>query len=593
MKIKKYLPPKYLIALIIIVSCADAFHYAFLIQTQPINYEFVGLTTDEAITFGLMNSPSMNFLNPWNIDKNENIFTTLSLTTPYIYVPLGMLAEAASITPLAMNAIAKIVFNIIFFLVAYNFLAVFTKRQNTAMIIFILVSGISGILYFLALPFGKDVLNSIGNMFAYYEFEKVTLLHYQLYYNLPKITGMLAILFYSKNRVILSGFLLGLTTLFYPVYGFGFFVGIFIYAVIFSKKLMDLAKNIVKVGVITFIFLLPWTYMYLSNPAPFKLYSAEYFSSAWLAGIYISFAIPLIFAFYYLYTHVPAMKSKKFIACFVAFTVVFSLYQILHTGIGRNNQFLTNFLDVHLLLSFVNALNGAPLILEAVSLLTFFLACFYVYRSRIDGKIKFAAIWMFALIAFAVITPSAAFWFPQRMAFIMRLPIVILATFGLLYFSSSRKIPVKKILAIMIILSLPSLAAAEIRYDRLGREDVTSYSSSDVAALKFLRNEPLGVMFSSPKIGSFGPSIANKKSVEFGWPTPIIVGNYSEKYNDYMNFYSSPFNHLVILSKYKVDYVFLGERELSVSNNSSIFDNVKSLKKIYDLNGTKIYRVLK
>ena len=143
MKIKKYLPPKYLIALIIIVSCADAFHYAFLIQTQPINYEFVGLTTDEAITFGLMNSPSMNFLNPWNIDKNENIFTTLSLTTPYIYVPLGMLAEAASITPLAMNAIAKIVFNIIFFLVAYNFLAVFTKRQNTAMIIFILVSGIS------------------------------------------------------------------------------------------------------------------------------------------------------------------------------------------------------------------------------------------------------------------------------------------------------------------------------------------------------------------------------------------------------------------------------------------------------------------
>ncbi|MBI3231789.1 MAG: hypothetical protein HYZ51_01775 [Candidatus Doudnabacteria bacterium] len=592
MKIKNILPPKYLFLLLVIISCADLFHYIYLIETTPNGYEFTGLTTDEAITFGLINSPNMNFNNPWNIEKDENIFTTLSLTTPYIYVPLGLAANVLNMTPFWINALAKVVFNIIFFIVAYNFIGVFTKRKNTAFIIFLIVSGLSGILYIIAVPFGKNALQMIGNIFAYYEFEKVTMLHYQLYYNLPKIAGMLAIMFYARKKVFASGVLLGITGLLYPVYGFGFGLGMISYIIAFSGTSKKALKNIISIFVIAGVIIIPWIYTYIVNPLPFNIYSAQYSSSVWLAGIYISFAMSLVFVLYYISRHVKLLRSKLFALFFIVFSVVFSIYQLLQIGIGKDNHLVTEWLTSTNLIGFANVLNNFSVILEIVSVITFLTLVFFVYKSGMKNGEKFLAIWLLLLIAAAIVSPKYVFWFPQRMLFLIRLPIALLATFGLYYFSKKYSISVRKIIAIMIILSIPSLVAAEIRYDRLGREDVTLYSEKDMQALKFLKSQPQGILFSSPKIGSFGPSIANKKSVEFGWPTPIIVGDYSEKFVDYLHFYSSNYtgNKLQIMEKYNVSYVFFGEREMSVSNQSFNPDNLDFLTKIYD-SGARIYKV--
>jgi uncharacterized membrane protein len=242
------------------------------------------------------------------------------------------------------------------------------------------------------------------------------------------------------------------------------------------------------------------------------------------------------------------------------------------------------------LLETSKALNNFPVFLEIISAITFLFVIISIYKSKMKKEGKFLSMWLFALIALAVVSPSYVFWFPHRMLFLMRLPVALLATFGIVYCISNHKVSSKKILAIIIILSIPSLVAAEIRYDKLGREDVTMYNENDINALKFLRNEPLGIMFSSPKIGTFGPSIANKRSVLFGWPTPIIVDNYSDKVMDYESFYSPNYtgDKSEILKKYNVTYVFFGEEEMKLSRSDNM--NSSFLEKIYD-SKTKIYLV--
>jgi glycosyltransferase involved in cell wall biosynthesis len=588
-KVKKraFWPTKKWLVLMLLLTAIDAGHFAAYHTNAQEGYQYIGLTTDEAIVLGLARSADMNYLNPWNVGSEENVFTTLALTSPFVYVPVGMLASVTGTDLFAVNFLIRLAAAFLFYLVAYHLIRAFfpdDKKFNIAYFLFALVTGASGLIYaaIAALGFSGDALRTVAHLFAYYEFEKLTYsVYYQLYYTLPKIAGMLSLLALLKGRKKASAGMLGLALLLYPAIGIAFAAGSAIYYAVLREKFI---RNIVLTGVISGIIFSPWLIMQRLNPANFAQYAAEYRTVAFLPGVIACFLLMLPFIAYALYRDSRVFRSKPYLALLAVFAVLFSINQLREAA--TESGLVENWAISAGLMNIASFLSPYSLAIEGITMLLLLAGVVSIYRAKWDERKKFIFIWAIALIAFAIISQNYVPWGPHRFLFALRLPIAIAAAFGLMQLSERLKISHVKILAVLFIISVPTILGAEARAQTFSGGDASYYPTEDIEALRFLEGQEQGIVLSSPKIGTFGPAIAAKRFVLFGVPAKIVIANFDDKLDDYKEFYSS--GNRRVLDKYNIKYVFYGPEEAKISDAN--LDELDFLEKIYD-GGSKVYRV--
>jgi|GEM_PF-4197265 len=588
MKPKSALPSNKWFAVILALSLLELAHFLAAAGAALPGSVYVGSTTDEAIVFGLARSVDMDYMNPWNVEKEENIFTTLALTSPFVYVPVGLVSSLSGIDLLILSVIVRVLGNFAFYIVAYHLIRMFFRegeKFDIAFTVFLFVTGLSGVLYgSMALAgYSSGALNTLAHMFAYYEFEKLTYsVYYQLYYTLPKITGMLSVLFLLRNRRLPSLLFMGLTLLLYPAIGVAFFLCFVIYYAVLKK---DFSKNLLLAIVVSAFFFSPWLVMSLVNPENFLLYSAKYRTVAFLPGVLVAFAPMVLLVFYKLRKNLNVFRNNLYVVLLAAATVIFSVSQL--REISTESSLVNNFLASSGLLNVSNFILPVSFLVELSMTALLLVGAYGVYKSVWNIKLKLVFIWSILLIAASIVSQDYVPWGPHRLLFALRLPLAISAAFGLSLLAGRVKINKLRLLIILLIISAPTILAAEARAQTFVSRDFSYYSADDFYALKFLEKQEQGVVVSSAKLGTFGPYISAKRFLLFGLPAEIVVDRYGEKLKDVEIFYSSA--DVSVLKKYNITYVVYSYEEKKLS--SVDFDAVGGLEKIYD-SGTKVYKVV-
>jgi uncharacterized membrane protein len=181
----------------------------------------------------------------------------------------------------------------------------------------------------------------------------------------------------------------------------------------------------------------------------------------------------------------------------------------------------------------------------------------------------------------------------MKLIVMITIPASFLAAAGIREFSAKYKISWQKIMALIIIFSLPAvflyhafdISKTDVIKKRMEPQNLF-YSKSDYDAMIFLKNQQAGVVLCSGYTGSFLPYYSGKKSLLFGIDRTDTVYVFDEKMSDYNTFMDN--GNAGILKKYNISYVFYGSFEKLDGNIS----DETFLERIYDTNGTVIYKVL-
>jgi hypothetical protein len=331
---------------------------------------------------------------------------------------------------------------------------------------------------------------------------------------------------------------------------------------------------------ISLLFAIPWVVAYLQEPFYFTVVAAQTFDNMTLLKILASYALTLPFAIYFMRRKIPLFRKNKFVFASMIVLVLFFLEQLYPVA-----QKSVSFYG---LLENIGLLKISELLFE-YSLYIEFLAVFYavlissiIIKSKLNSKEKFLFVWISFFVIFAGILPSYVGLFTGRAGSLLLMPISIMAAYGIILFSKNSKINYRTVIILIIVLSLPSLLAFNVRLQKQGREEGLTnvyLSENDYNALLFLKTQPEGRIIASQKISVFAPIYADQNAFFFS-------GRIDERLKDYEDFYTIPERRNEIIEKYSLSYVFYGDAEKQLNPAFSL----ENSELIYDYD-TKIYKV--
>lgn len=592
--LSKILPGKKWIILIFVLSLINPLNYLLFILYHPSDVTFVGFS-DDGLMISLMQAPARNFEDPWSIEGNSVFYNPIVGST-YLFILLGILPLIINIPIYTAFILYKFIFAFVYYIVAYNFMKFFIKDKkllSTSFLLFLLSAGLGGIIYILSfIFFNQEYLPVIGYAITS-EFDELgaqahSLSHIpRLYYLIPEILTYLTLLAFATKRKILSGFLLGLTGLFYPMAAIISFFVLLIYFLTtnYEKNYLNLVNkifvNFYIILIIAFIFFTPWLITYLQAPFYFNVIRSSAFGNFPFLKILVSYALTLPFAFYYLMKkRMPVFRNKWFLLSSFLILGLFTIEQIYPYSEG--SQLFNKLLISFSLLNTIKFVFNYSFYIEVIVILYTFFVIFIIINSKIKGYEKFLFSWLVFFIIISGISPNYIGLFTSRFGSLILMPLSILAGYGIIEYSKKKKINYKNVLVLIVILSLPSLMGFNARLQKEGREiglPNVYLSNNDYNALLFLKSQLKDRVFASEKISVFAPVYANQNAVFFS-------GRVHEYVNDYMEFFgnSSDERKSQILAKYKIKYVFYGDMEKKLNPNFSLQNG----KLIYN-NITKIF----
>jgi hypothetical protein len=408
------------------------------------------------------------------------------------------------------------------------------------------------------------------------------------YHLVPLALGYLAFMFFlqrGKYTTLASGAMLGLTLIFYPIFGIS--SALFILLVTILKFSKENAAKALYTYVISAPFTFPWIYAYLSAPLFFDIYSKSrtFVGSALIHSYLISFSGLLVFAAY----GIRHKINKRFIFILMVPIILFSFTRVISILHNSANPAVISLVESNATL--LKNLYGQIFVIELAAL-SIVLGLVYMVIKKNDLKEDSYSLFLIWLLIFFFITVTS--YNTARLVAFLIVPASVVAAEGILLFSKFHKTDYKKIAAVIIILTLPSVVIATgIRF-YYPREVLypTYYTTSEYNALKFLEGFPHGRVLASREIGTFLPLHSNKKTLvhmDFNESMP----DWAQRMKDYHVFFSNSNSSVKygILEKYNISYVFFGTNELNVSGNPSVLENTAFLQGIYDDNKTKLFIV--
>ncbi len=580
----KFIPKKYLL-LILVFTLLEPLHYYFLINFPLEGRSFIAYDVDESNVITLMRSVEINFNNPWST-SGEKIYDNPAIGSVYSYLPFGLVRWFFSIDPMLMNIVSKALLSFITLVLIYKVLEAYLidkKKANLAFVLFLIPMGLEFVMFPVSLFSGVEFL---GAGFSF-EFPFLNSLS-RIYYYMPLITGFLSLLAYNKNKKIITSIFLGLTFLFYPTFGLVFALVPLFYEVAKNYKttipncLYTSIKSLLLIYIIAGIFLLPWILNAIQNPDLYKLYkqNSEIFKSHLFSiiGSYFFYFVIIFIAFY---DKIIRYKKTLIVGFVLACIISLGELQKLHVPYIENVNIPKIILSI-----------------SEISMIAFlFSLIVFLVKSKINPLEKFLSIWVITLTAMSIVNPTWVLWMPYRVGYLIKLPLVAL---GAIFFSKfmykMESIKVKKIYVIILIgiISISSICIYNYRFQEgLRRTGFNYYSTDDYLAMKFMNGIERGVVLSSPTINYFLPYISLQNVLYHPADSQYFGGgnNIEEKKKDTLLFFSgsiSSYKSKEIFNKYNISYVFYGEKEKLLSNNTL---NFSYLTQIYSNNTTQIYSV--
>lgn len=574
----RFIETKWL-AIILIASLIEPFHYFLLMHYPPAGQTFMAYDSDDALVSGIMRSPEFGFDNPWS--RGEKVFFNGALSSPYAYIPLGYLRMLLGIDALLMNIIAKFLLFFAFLLVLFKVMeSMMPRNHEIAFALFLLPLGLMPLGYLIGSLTG---IERFAEGFSY-EFALLNNIS-RVYYYIPLITGLLALLYFSKGRRTEPSVLLGLTFLFYPFFGFAFAGLVFLYSISgkngrLSEKFTRAFGETKKLYLISLPFLLPWIIARIIEPKYFLLYSQN--SSWWRAHL-----VGIIGSYFFLFIIIAAAnfhtvrKYWKIAAIAALASLVIMLAELKALRVPPFTAL---------------AIPDAAVDLTEIMLLGLFASAWFVLESNLDRRHKFAILFALSFFPLSILNPKYAFWMQYRMGYILHIPLAMLA--GLYFDSFLQKMKSfdisRTVVYIFIgVLAVSSFLAYNYRFQMVERwGGQTYFDTSDKAAMLFLERQEHGTVMASGETNYFlpvwsghyalyhpaesqyqggGPDRAEKKAMT----AKIYSGNATEQ--EFRQF----------LLENDVGFVFEGSRERALGSKG--FDYT-FLEKIYD-NGARVYRV--
>jgi len=336
------LPERKWVFLIIALSLVNPLHYLFFIVNHPSDSVFIGFV-DDGLMMSLMQSSSRNFSDPWS---NTDIFHNPLVGSPYLFSFLGLPLLLINIPVLYLFLFYKFLFGVIYYLIAYYFINYFVKDKKitaVAFVLFMFMAGIGGLLYTLEYVVTGHNSFYVGSVLTS-EFDELgglshSLTHLpRLYYLIPEILLYLLLLAYVAKRKFISGVLLGIAGLIYPM---SFIVGIsiiFLYTIFYKKPLTELFLVII-IGTLVII---PWFKAYTDEPLFFDVVKEESFANFSPIKIIVSYFLALPFLFYLLKKNRKLDLSIKFLFAWAGIFALISMIppEIVHVFTARFGSML-------------------------------------------------------------------------------------------------------------------------------------------------------------------------------------------------------------------------------------------------------------
>ena len=582
-------PSRKWLVLIVFLSLINPLHYTIFVLSAPVNSEFIGFV-DDGLMLSLMQSSSRNFEDPWS--AGGSVFNNPLVGSVYLFILLGVPLLFLKVNPYVLFILYKFIFAFVYYIVAYNFMKFFIKDKkilSTAFILFMLAAGIGGIIYSLAYVSGNtEFLPAIGyGMTA--EFEELgglahSLTHLpRLYYLIPEILTYVTLLAFATRRKVLTGILLGITGMFYPVAAIMSFIILTFYFLAFNYKknnfvlMKGLIREFYLIIIISSMFAVPWIVSYLQNPYFFNVVSAESFENFTLLKIIVSYALTLPFVLYFLRKRISLFRRKEFIITSFIILGLFFLEQLY--PVSQRSVLFSELMANIGLLNVSAFLFIYSKIIELIAALYAISVVIVIMKSDISKTEKSLFVWIFSFTILAGLYPSYVGFFTGRFGSLLLMSMSILSAYGIAEFCRNKKINLKHVIILILLLSLPSLIAFNARIQKQGREESLSnvyISENDYNALLFLKDLPQGRIIAFQKISIFAPVYSDQKAFFFS-------GRINENVKDYEDFYTKPDKQQEIIEKYNLTYIFYGDDEKKLNPAFSI-----DAELIYD-DETKVY----
>ena len=378
-------------------------------MATPENYVFTPVGANDMFLILLMKSHEWNFQHPYFPEKT--VFIDPILTSTFLYVSLGTLSYILHIDYFLFLILFEYFIGILYLLVFAFLIRYFIKSNEFTGILLAIVSpGILILPYFIelsGLPFfhylrDSSVLLPISPLFATVN---------RSYIALSQLFGLIGIYFATKRRIIFSGIMTGLSSLFYPQIGFVFLLVSITYLIIDYKEKLEFNyhqffRNAIFMIFLFILFSFPWITIYLMDPSFIDLYRKFHFTSEGnVTKLFAHYFFLLIFSFSIIFLTIFRARSStiykiQIIGIFLIL-FLFSLFSI--TG-------NTSFFMITLFI----------LALSSISIL--------ILNNRNINKLeKLVILWFLLSFLFISIDSSYAPWNPSRILFTILFPLIILS----------------------------------------------------------------------------------------------------------------------------------------------------------------------
>jgi hypothetical protein len=575
------------IAVLVLFILVPYIKEAYIALTTPPWLVFNGYGGDDAHFYTTIDAFRFGFESPWSLpsDPVRDIFFNNPANGPvFLLAPLGILS-LVGISPMIIFFSLKLVSAAFLIIVLYFFAGQFSEKKDrwNAFILIVFTAGLGWMI-----AVGYRLLTDPAAMlepFSLFGFGIGMFRLIEAYQSLALALGLLSVIIFARKRYLTAGLLLGLSLMVYPLYAFAIFLVMVLYALVFENKLWF--RNILVVFAAALPFGLVWIISYLSGGYYFSIYSGinKTLGAVVLPSIALSLGLPLLFMLYSIRNRIKIVHAKTYASLWIFSLILASISEISQSYWASGIDFLgiVNF-----------ARQFYPMLEIPFCIMLAHLAwLFFTNRNGINRNYMFFAGWLF-LVSFLLFTPPViAPWIPMKLIVMITIPASFLAAAGIREFSAKYKISWQKIMALIIIFSLPAvflyhafdISKTDVIKKRMEPQNLF-YSKSDYDAMIFLKNQQAGVVLCSGYTGSFLPYYSGKKSLLFGIDRTDTVYVFDEKMSDYNTFMDN--GNAGILKKYNISYVFYGSFEKLDGNIS----DETFLERIYDTNGTVIYKVL-
>lgn len=321
------LPDRNVMILIVFLSALFLAVTLYRTFVPPAGMVYASTSDDEAYFVAIEKSYLWDLKNPWLLTETA-VFYDAPLGSGFALVPVGILAFVLNIDARIFLIMLKTLFTFAYFVIIYSVVSHFVKDKNKKIFSFLFFSVAAGLgwVAYTALkiytpsfvnPSSVDYMLTGNNVF-------ITILWSQLHLLMGLVAGYASfLLLIKKQKYLLSALLLGLSVLFYPVFGLFFVLLSVVY--LFTEK--TLQRNL-KYVLLSLLSVVPWAYLYLTN----DLFFEEYKNSLWAyTNIYVflfSGGIVLALSAYAAYSYFKKgeIQKNKFLLLWGVILIVLTLF---------------------------------------------------------------------------------------------------------------------------------------------------------------------------------------------------------------------------------------------------------------------------